>query len=111
MATSAERKAHNQGVFRSANEKLEQKARDIVGAEADGTVPFLCECPRQECTAVVLLTLAEYEVVRSVPERGLAKLGHEDPEVELVVDRNERFLMTEKFGRAGEVHAARDPRS
>jgi hypothetical protein len=60
---------------------------------------------------VVLLTLAEYEVVRSVPERGIAKWEHEDLEVEVVVDRNQRFLMTEKFGRAGEVHAERDPRS
>ena len=32
-------------------------------------------------------------------------------EVEVVVEWNERFVMTEKFGRAGEVHAARDPRS
>ena len=111
MATSAERKAHYQGVFREANEKLEQSAMVVLGAEADTTVPFLCECPRQDCTAVVLLTLAEYEVVRSVPERGIAKWDHEDLEVEVVVDRNERFLMTEKFGRAGEVHAERDPRS
>lgn len=111
MATSAERKAHNQGVFREANEKLEQNAKNLVGTEGETTVPFLCECPRQECTAVVLLTLAEYEVVRSVPERGIAKWDHEDPEVEVVVDRNERFVMTEKFGRAGEIHAARDPRS
>ncbi len=111
MATSAERKAHNEGVFREANEKLEESAKVILGAEADATVPFLCECTRPDCTAVVLLTLAEYEVVRSVPERGFAKWDHEDPEVEVVVDWNERFVMTEKFGRAGEVHAARDPRS
>jgi hypothetical protein len=111
MTTSAERKARNEGVFREANEKLEQKAKVLLGADGETTIPFLCECPRQECTAVVLLTLAEYEVVRSVPERGLAKWDHEDPEVEVVVEWNERFVMTEKFGRAGEVHAQRDPRS
>jgi hypothetical protein len=111
MATSAERKAHNEGIFRNANEKLEQKAKVLLGADGEATIPFLCECPRPDCTAVVLLTLAEYEVVRSVPERGIAKWDHEDPEVEVVVERNERFLMTEKFGRAGEVFAARDPRS
>ena len=111
MTTSDERKGLNQGVFRAANEKLEQNAKALVGAEPEAAVPFLCECPRTECTEVVLVTLAEYEVVRSVPERGIAKLGHDDPEVENVVARNDRFVMTEKFGRAGEVHAEQDPRS
>ena len=74
-------------------------------------VPFLCECPQMACTQVVLLTLGEYEQVRSGSRQGLAALGHEDPEVENVIDRNDRFVMTEKFGRAGEIHEARDVRN
>ena len=108
--TSAERKANNEGAFREANEKLERSAKEIVPAGDESLVPFLCECPRRECTQVVLLTLAEYEQVRAASVRGLAAPGHEDLSIEHVVAENERFLTTEKFGEAGEIHAEGDPR-
>ena len=111
MTTSAERKALNEGVFRDANESLERGVVEVIGVDDGRRVPLLCECPRMDCTQVVLLTLDEYEQVRSGSRQGLAALGHDDPEVETVIARNDRFVMTEKFGRAGEVHAERDERS
>ena len=39
-------------------------------------------------------------MVRSGSRQGLAVPGHEYPEVEAVIARNERFVTTEKFGRA-----------
>jgi hypothetical protein len=111
MPTPAERKALNEGTFRAANEKLDRGARALLPPGDDSLVPFLCECPRVNCTLVVMLTLAEYEEVRSTGEGGLAALGHEDLSIERVVAQNERFVRTEKFGRAGEIHAGRDPRA
>jgi hypothetical protein len=64
-----------------------------------------------DCTEIALLTLKEYEVVRSGGRQGLAVLGHEDPTIERVLERNERFVLTEKFGRAGEVHDHNDDRT
>jgi hypothetical protein len=101
----------NEGAFGDANESLEHGAVEVIGVDDGRRVPFLCECPRMDCTQVVLLTLGEYEQVRSGSRQGLAALGHEDPEVENVIARNERFVMTEKFGRAGEIHAETDKRS
>jgi hypothetical protein len=111
VTTIAERKALNEGTFRDANERLERGAVELIGVGDEQLVPFLCECPQIACTKVVLLTLQEYEQVRSGSKQGLAALGHEDPEVENVIDRNDRFVTTEKFGRAGEVHEARDERT
>lgn len=48
-----------------------------------------------DCTQVALLTLKEYESIRSGGRQGLAVLGHEDPTIEGVLERNERFVMTE----------------
>jgi hypothetical protein len=110
VGSAAERKAENEGRFRAANEKLDEAAKDLLAPGDGAPVPFLCECPRVECTAVVLLTLAEYEHARADGTRGFAALGHEDLEVERVVDQNDRFVMTEKFGEAGEVHGDNDPR-
>jgi hypothetical protein len=110
VGSAAERKAENEGRFRAANENLNEAAKDILAPGDGAPVPFLCECPRMECTAVVLLTLAEYEHARADGTRGFAALGHEDPEVERVVDQKDRFVMTEKFGEAGEVHDDNDPR-
>lgn len=104
MATSAERKALNEGVFREANEKLEQGAERILESDDNGLVPFLCECPDLHCTKIAMLTLAEYRDVRLDGRGGLAVLGHEDLAIERVVARNDRFVKTEKFGRAGEIH-------
>jgi hypothetical protein len=111
VTTSPERKALNEGRFRDANEQIGQKAVDLVGVEDEQFVPFLCECPQMDCTQIALLTLKEYDKVRSGGKQGLAVLGHEDPTIERVLERNERFVMTEKFGRAGEVHEQNDDRS
>jgi hypothetical protein len=110
VTTPAERKALNEGAFRDANESLERGAHEVLQGDDGSLVPFLCECPRLDCTQVVLLTLAEYEQVRARGEQGLAALGHEDLAIERVVDQNDRFVTTAKFGEAGDVHAGRDPR-
>jgi len=101
----------NEGTFRYAKWRIEQTAVDVIGVDDDELVPFLCECPQMECMQVALLTLEEYEQVRSGGKQGLAVLGHEDLTVETVLERNERFVMTEKFGRAGEVHVQNDDRN
>lgn len=111
MTTPAERKARNQGAFREANERLDEGARELVGADDSELVPFLCECSQRNCVQVVLVRLSEYEQVRAGPRFGLAALGHEDLSIERVVARNDRFVTTEKFGEAGEVHGDADPRS
>jgi hypothetical protein len=110
MAAAEERKALNEVTFREANEKLDRAALELL-RDGDGSpVPFLCECSRGSCTEVVLVTLPEYEQVRAGAARGLQVPGHEDLSVERVVARHDRFVVTEKFGRAGEVFAAANPR-
>jgi hypothetical protein len=110
--TPAARKALNEGRFRDANEELERVGQELgVGVDGDSLLPFLCECPMLECTKIVQLTLREYEHVRSSGRGGLAAVGHEDLSIERVMAQNNRFVRTEKFGEAGDVHAEADLRS
>ena len=110
MTSVEERKALNEGVFRDANEKLEQKAREVLEDGDPSPVPFFCECPREGCRELVLLSLEEYGDVRANPRGGIAAIGHHDSSIERVVSENDRFVVTLKFGEAGDVHADHDPR-
>ena len=103
---AAERKGVNEARFREANEQLDAAAQDLLAAEDESVVPFLCECPRLDCTQVVLVRLSEYAEVRSHERRGFAADGHEDLTIERIVAKNERFTVTEKFGAAADAFVA-----
>lgn len=55
-------------------------------------------------------TRAEYEAVRAIATHFIVLPGHEDPDVEHVALRNERFLVVEKEGRAAQEAEKSDPR-
>jgi hypothetical protein len=57
------------------------------------------------------ITLAEYETVRARGERFAMIGAHEDPAIDRVVDRNERFVVAEKIGPGADIARDLDPRS
>ena len=95
----------NQALWREVNERIK------AVAETSGKVEFLCECGRLECRATVDMSMAEYERIRASSVRFPIAPGHELPDIETVVEANERYTVVEKLGRAAEVVAALDPRS
>ena len=104
---SERRLARNEALFRETNEAIERgQWRDDPGK----AVRFRCECSRLECGDAVSVTLGQYEQVRRFPRRFLVAEGHEIPEIETVVDRDDGYLIVEKRDAAGETAAATDPR-
>jgi hypothetical protein len=102
-----EKIAHNNAVFRDANDEIEKAAADH-GLETDRLVPFICECSDTRCTTIVRVTLTEYRKVRSDPRRFVHAPGHE-AEIEGAVslrERKEGYIVVEKIGAAG-AEAAR----
>ena len=57
------------------------------------------------------MSLGEYEAVRSEPSHFAVAPGHEEPTVERVVGRTDRYLVVEKVGEAGDLAEEADPRS
>jgi hypothetical protein len=95
----AERAARNEEIFRDVNERIED------GAEQHGVatpLPFHCECERADCVETIELAPHDYE--RIVHERYHFVLipGHEDEEIERVVERQDDFVVVEKIGEARE---------
>jgi hypothetical protein len=107
----AVRGARAQSMFRDVNERVKQikEVFSVVVPLGD----WVCECAQQECAVRISLTTDEYEAVRSKPNRFAVAPDetHLFSEMEDVVERNERFWVVDKRGRAAELAAEVDPRS
>ena len=108
------RRARNEALFREVNERIEEVSREFAEEDWDQKqeqLRLVCECGRQECTEMLEATVPEYEAVRSNPRRFLVLPGHEQTDIERVVERNSRFVVVEKFEDASEVAIEEDPRA
>jgi hypothetical protein len=103
-----ERLAHNESVFRTVNESINGIAASLGG---DQPYEFVCECSTSDCFERLVLTLAEYEHVRANGAHFLLAAGHEDIEIELVVETHETYVIVEKDGVAGLAAHDADPRA
>ena len=103
-----ERRATTEALFRDVNERIAESAERF---EATGT-DFVCECADPNCTHRVSATLVEYEEVREEPTTFLVVPGHEQGDIERVVEDRGRFRIVEKIQAAVRRTVVRlDPRS
>ncbi len=98
---------HRQSLFREVNERIDELA---VTLEMHDKVEILCECGHKDCTERIVLSQAEYDHLRAVPTHFAVLAGHDIPAVERVVERNERFIVVEKFGESAVAAIKLDPR-
>ena len=103
------RLAQNEARFRDANERVETAARRI---DRDQLVPFICECGRPECTAIVRVTLRDYERIRAEPTHFLYAPGHDGqmPKSHVVELLGEAAIV-EKLDGPGLIAVETDPRA
>ena len=98
----------NETLFREVNERIESVSAEVG---LDEQLELICECGEPSCHQPMSLTRAEYEAVRADPTHFAVLPGHEHPEFERVVERQNGFLIVEKFGEAEEAAEESDPRS
>ncbi|HSU66292.1 MAG TPA: hypothetical protein VLJ39_05455 [Tepidisphaeraceae bacterium] len=97
------RLASNQALFRVVNAQV-VKLNEQFEDSAAGSV-FVCECANTECAEQVEVSLAEYQRVRRNDRWFFVAPNDEHVfgEVEIVVDRNERYYVVEKVEAAAHV--------
>lgn len=89
---------------RRVNEAIER------GAEAAGAV-FVCECGHLGCSTTIVLSIADYEAVRTNFDRFLVAPGHEIDRVDRVVERYpDHVVVVKREGQAREMAAASSER-
>jgi len=101
------RKGQNESWFREINERLENKA--LERWRTSRTFEIVCECAREECTERITISFEDYERLRLDPRTFGIVPGHIDLESERLFETGS-FDVVEKFGAAGEVADAEDPR-
>jgi hypothetical protein len=109
VSLSEERSAKNEALFRDANEQLEKRRIEVLGADDPEPTPFLCECDDLSCTQVLMISLEEYERARDSGRRFTVAPGHTDGAT--VIARDTRFWIVEKDGDAARVAEEHDPRA
>ncbi len=108
MDARARRIADNEGRFREINERLRTDLEAVPDDQAP--VDFVCECGRIDCAQMVPITLTEYEAIRASSLEFFVVPGHQSPDVEDVVDFNERFARVRKHPESANRVRASDPR-
>jgi hypothetical protein len=108
-----ERFAGNEALFREVNERVAEVATHFIEVETKSDkVEFTCECGRADCAEPIAMTLAEYEAIRAVPTRFAVVPAHEQPEIEIVVERHPTYFVVEKRDEdAQEIARDTDPRA
>ena len=108
MSDRRERLAKNEALFRDVNERVEEIATEHARPE---TVEFLCECVDIECLARVELSVETYEQVRADSAQFVVTPGHEQLEVEDVVDRQPHYVVVRKHPDTRPLVEDRDDRT
>lgn len=85
----------NEQAYKDHNERraeMDEKG----GVPEDEPVPFACECDDPACSRAVELPLADYERISAPADQFVVAPGHEDPEVEVVVETHGSYLVVSK---------------
>jgi hypothetical protein len=98
VTPSDERLAKNEAHFRKVNERL-----NTIRTPRVRMTNYLCECSAKTCIQTIALTNDEYERARRRPTVFVLVPGHQRPDLERVVEENDRFLLVEKVAAVDEM--------
>jgi len=90
------RLATNEALFREVNERIHEVSETLRVLPDGELLEFQCECGQPECDSVLSMSAAEYEHVRADNDRFAVLPGHEDGEIERVMERTERYVVVDK---------------
>jgi hypothetical protein len=108
VAERGRRVGENEALFREVNERIEELEEEFGSHR---TFEIVCECADVSCAEHITVTRDEYTEVRSEPTMFFVIAGHEDLQVEDVVDRRDGFnVVRKREGEPADVARATAPR-
>jgi hypothetical protein len=105
-----ERIGQNEAIFRNVNEQIEGINKAL--SDLTQTMDVICECGDINCADRLMVTVPAYERVRSDATLFVVLPGHEQLDVEEVVDVRDSYnVVRKKDPAARRVAEETDPRS
>ena len=104
-AVPIDRLVGNHLIFREVNERI----RELAERFALESAVFLCECSTKDCGEFIALDFDQYKAIRSLPTLFVVAPGHETPQVENVVETNDRYALVENTRRLELVTETHQP--
>lgn len=96
MSPREQRAIRNEELFRQVNLRIAELQEGSHDLTLEGLMPLVCECSHTGCTVPVEIDPAIFERVRKNPLQYVVAPGHEDLEVETVVERRDAYLVVQK---------------
>jgi hypothetical protein len=97
MSPREQRAIRNEELFRQVNLRIVELQEGSHDLTLEGLIPLVCECSHTGCTVPIELDPAIFEQVRKNPLQYIVAPGHEDLEVETVVERRDAYLIVQKL--------------
>jgi hypothetical protein len=98
----------NEAIFRSVNEQVRQLTATL--STNTDTIKVVCECGARSCTDHFEITTDAYAAIRAESTLFVVKPGHDLPESETVIDRNDIYWTVRKDpGIPAAIARATDP--
>src|SRR5215471_12775709 len=94
MSPRDERAIRNETLFREVNVHIADLEERVHAAGE--MLPLVCECVRTGCSVPIEVEPSTFDRVRDNPLHFLVAPGHEELEVESVVERHTGYLIVEK---------------
>jgi hypothetical protein len=109
--STEERLALNEARVREVNETIESANEKLGPAPGEDGLELyiLCECGTRGCDQLIEISSAEYRGVRTEPTKFVVVPGHEQAEIERIVEERRRFAIVEKVGAAAKIAERTDP--
>ncbi len=105
MDERAGRQAKNEALLRAVNREIENASEQL----GDRDLEVVCECGQQTCGGLIYVTADIYDGVHRERDRFLVLPGHENPEIERVVEATDQYVVVDKFGEAEDIVERQDP--
>jgi len=96
MSPREERAIRNEELFREVNLNIANLEEQAGRTGWDEPLPLVCECALTGCSEPIEVDAGTFERVRAKPLWFLVAPGHEQPEIESVVERREGYVIVEK---------------
>jgi hypothetical protein len=105
------RKATNETLFRAVNEQIERLQKPFALTDTE-PLHIVCECDSLTCAQRITVPVEAYELTRADPTQFFVCPGHEDKEVEDVIDTGGDYLIVRKHpGVPERIARDTDPRN